>query len=82
MNTPLTTTQRRDEIDAWFSLIARYILFFCGLLAFAFNLAFMGEQPTEFRVFAAASAIGMMGRVAYAGLVEILRASKGNGSNA
>jgi uncharacterized integral membrane protein len=73
---PLT---RIENADAWLALIVRYLFAIAGLLVLAYDLRYMMDDPTEFRIVVALLAAAMMGRVVGATFAEIIRAWKGGG---
>lgn len=69
---------RLDEADRVFAFVARIILFFVGTALFVFSVVFSPAGPTE-RLIVMAISVGLMGRVAIAGVAQavyILRGGK------
>lgn len=63
---------RRDEIEAWWALIARILAFFLGALILLYQTFF----ETSDRLLLIAAAAGLMGPMVAAGMAQVIAAAR------
>ena len=68
---------RLAEIEAWWALIARILLFFLGGAILSYRVVFAPPTETTETIIWIAVAIGLMGQVALTGVAQAFDAVRG-----